>query len=268
MNWSGKSWPASAWKIPGHVSVVERRVREGFGRQLAPQIGAARTGLDGGQHAVVVIRIGDGPNAVVVLGGGANHGRPADVDVLDDLLAVVRPGQCCRKRVQVHGDEIDGCQGRAPPAAPGGWRGRVGPEFRHESPGAASSRGRRASRASPSPRRSTAPERRRRAAPAPCPTRPRSPSQGRPGRRPAARCRACRIRPTARVVRSCRRHRRVNARDAVHHPHPPPRRTTAALWDKCGVPAPECAPRAYPPCHRDARARPPAPRSDRYPGPQ
>ena len=85
-------------------------MREGFGSQLAPQIGAARTGLDGGQHAVVVIRIGDGPNAVMVLGGGANHGRPADVDVLDDLLAVV--GTCKRRRewVQVHGDEVDGCQ--------------------------------------------------------------------------------------------------------------------------------------------------------------
>ena len=106
----GKSSPASAWEVPGHVRVVERRKREGLGGQLLPQIRAVLSALDRGQHAVVVIRIGDGPDIVVILGCGANHGRAADVDVLDDFRAIVGSGQRRREWIQVDGDEVDGRQ--------------------------------------------------------------------------------------------------------------------------------------------------------------
>ena len=36
--------------------------------------------------AAVAARVGDHGHALEVLGGGADHGRPADIDVLDDLF--------------------------------------------------------------------------------------------------------------------------------------------------------------------------------------
>ena len=45
----------------------------------------------------------------MVLGGGAHHGGPADVDVLDGVvIAAVGPRHGGRERVQIHREQVDG----------------------------------------------------------------------------------------------------------------------------------------------------------------
>ncbi len=52
------------------------------------------------EHRGVVVRRGDDPDVLVVLGGGAHHGRAADVDELD--------GRVRGERVQVRDHQVDG----------------------------------------------------------------------------------------------------------------------------------------------------------------
>jgi hypothetical protein len=50
----------------------------------------------------------DDRDVAVVLGGGADHRRPPDVDVLDHLvLGSVDPGGCALERIEVHADQVD-----------------------------------------------------------------------------------------------------------------------------------------------------------------
>ena len=65
--------------------VVCRSTREGLGGQHLAQVerGGAAMLLHGIEHLTVVFRIDDHGDAGVVLGGRADHRRPADVDVLD-----------------------------------------------------------------------------------------------------------------------------------------------------------------------------------------
>jgi hypothetical protein len=64
-------------------------VRERLGGELAQQVLRQRAGVlaQRAQHHHVVGRIDDHGDALVVLGGAAQHRRPADVDLLDDLAA-------------------------------------------------------------------------------------------------------------------------------------------------------------------------------------
>ena len=74
----------------------EGLVREGLalgGRQVA-------AGAQGGQHRGVVGRIAQGDHVRAVLGRGAEHGGPADIDVLD--------GRGLLERVEVDAHQIDG----------------------------------------------------------------------------------------------------------------------------------------------------------------
>ena len=60
------------------------------------------------QDLLVAAGVGDDQYAGVVLGGGADHGWSADVDVLDrHLIADVRPGDRLLEGVEVHADEVD-----------------------------------------------------------------------------------------------------------------------------------------------------------------
>ena len=61
-----------------------------------------------GQHAVVAERIDDHRDAGMVLGRGAHHRRPADVDLLDALVLAGSGLDGLGERVQVDDDELEG----------------------------------------------------------------------------------------------------------------------------------------------------------------
>ena len=92
------------------LAVVARGERERLARQLQPRREAHFSvrrdfGGDGG----VVGGIGDHGNALEIFCGRANHGRPADVDVLDQILGSqvrLRGGRF--KGIEIHDDKIDG----------------------------------------------------------------------------------------------------------------------------------------------------------------
>jgi hypothetical protein len=69
--------------------VVARRVCERLRRQLAQQVDRQRAAVvaQRAQHRAVVTGVADHGDALVVLGGTAQHRRTADVDVLDDVGA-------------------------------------------------------------------------------------------------------------------------------------------------------------------------------------
>src|SRR5690606_6016670 len=69
----------------------------------------AVVGLEFGQDGCVVAGIDHDGHVVVVLGGGAHHGRPADVDVLDGGGQVaVRVRHRGREGVEVDHHHVDG----------------------------------------------------------------------------------------------------------------------------------------------------------------
>ena len=144
--------------------VVVGGVAEGRGGEAPPrgerERAAVRVELVG--ERVVVRRVHDGRDGAEVLGRRAEHGRPADVDVLGRHRVVGARGHGLPKRVQVDGDELD--RADAVLVQRGLVVGVVGAR---EDPAVnarveRSSRGRRGSRGSPSPRpRRSRPARRR-----------------------------------------------------------------------------------------------------------
>ena len=60
------------------------------------------------EHGVVVIRANDDRNTIVVLRCGADHGRSADIDILDGLInGRVFTGDGLFERIQVDDQKID-----------------------------------------------------------------------------------------------------------------------------------------------------------------
>src|SRR5699024_11336609 len=94
--WSSASVSGCAVRgeVVGDGAIVSRAVVEARGRQLLAQGGTdgAVVGAHVGQYLVVVGRVDRQRDAGVILGGGAQHGRAADVDVLDrgGMVAVWR----------------------------------------------------------------------------------------------------------------------------------------------------------------------------------
>ena len=89
--------------------VVPRRARISFARQLQPrrqaQLAFAAQFL---RNRSVVCRVGHYPNALKIFGGRTHHGRPADIDVLDQLARRdPRLRRRCRKRIKVYDHQID-----------------------------------------------------------------------------------------------------------------------------------------------------------------
>src|SRR3954447_20424538 len=68
--------------------VVSSGMREGFGRQPAPGMRTelSAVGVQLREDARVVRSVTDDSNAIVILRRGAQHARPPDVDVLDQLF--------------------------------------------------------------------------------------------------------------------------------------------------------------------------------------
>ena len=95
----------------GDHEVVVCRAVEGFGRQAAEglDVELAVAGLHLGEQLIVVLVAGDHGDAGVVLGGGADHARAADVDVLDhDLILDPAPAGDLLERVEAAHDHVDG----------------------------------------------------------------------------------------------------------------------------------------------------------------
>ena len=93
----------------GDRRIVGGRARIGFLRELAA-CGEARRAIVGGQFTendVVILDIDDDGDIVVVLGGGADHGGAADVDVLDAILVGRALRDSGLEGIEVHDEQID-----------------------------------------------------------------------------------------------------------------------------------------------------------------
>ena len=90
--------------------VVAGGLGEGLVREPVPGRGGdlpARL-LQLGADGVVGLRLDDDGDALVVLGGGADHRRAADVDVLDrDVVLDLVAGDRLLERVEVDADQVD-----------------------------------------------------------------------------------------------------------------------------------------------------------------
>src|SRR5690606_4920976 len=69
-----------------HRGVVGGGGEKGLGGETASHLSVGPTRLDGSGHFVVLIRRYDHGHASVILGSGADHGRPADVDHLHQIV--------------------------------------------------------------------------------------------------------------------------------------------------------------------------------------
>jgi hypothetical protein len=95
--------------------IGDRRIVNGgagisLGGELAPQRECGRAAMlaQFRQHGRIVTRIDDDRHVGVVLGRGADHGRAADVDVLDAGLEVGALGDGCFERIEADDEEVDG----------------------------------------------------------------------------------------------------------------------------------------------------------------
>ena len=93
----------------GDRRIVSGGQREGLGREALAERESRRTAvrIQLGQQSVIVAGIGETSDVRVVLGCGAHHRRPADVDILDDRVAVGAALQRLQEWVEVDDDEID-----------------------------------------------------------------------------------------------------------------------------------------------------------------
>ena len=108
---------SSTWPDRGGQSLQLGRdhsvVARGRGKNFARQIDARRQrsllrGFQFGRHTRVVRGIGDHRYALEIFRGRAQHRRPADVDVFDQLFRGQTALRRCRfKWIQIHDDEID-----------------------------------------------------------------------------------------------------------------------------------------------------------------
>ena len=96
------------FEVVGDRGVVGGGALENLESEFAAEFTEGLGRLHRGEHALVVGGVGDDGDGSVVLGRAAQHGRAADVDVLDGVLerAVgLRDGGF--ERVEVHDDEVD-----------------------------------------------------------------------------------------------------------------------------------------------------------------
>ncbi len=93
----------------GNGRVIGRRHAIGLARETAAelQIDLALALVHGGEEAVIVGRVGENADIGVVLGAGADHGRAANVDILDDRGLVGARGDGLREGVEVDHEKVD-----------------------------------------------------------------------------------------------------------------------------------------------------------------
>lgn len=87
--------------------VVRGRVLEGLGGEPLAGGEVEAAALDRGEDVAVAGRAGDDGDRRVVLGGGADHRGPADVDLLHALVGRGAGGDGLAERVEVHDDQVE-----------------------------------------------------------------------------------------------------------------------------------------------------------------
>ena len=98
----------------GHGGVVGGGVGEGLGGQPAAGGQGEAALAHGGGDVVVVIRAGDDSDGGGVLGRGAHHGGPADVDLLDTGVEGGSGGDGVGEGVEIDDDQVDGGHAQGP----------------------------------------------------------------------------------------------------------------------------------------------------------
>ena len=73
-------------EVAGDQIVIAGRVLKHLRGQLLPECGCHRTGFERVQHPGVVAGIHDHQHVRVIFGGGTQHGRTTDINVLDGLF--------------------------------------------------------------------------------------------------------------------------------------------------------------------------------------
>ena len=91
----------------GHRHVVAGGVGEGFGRQLEAGGQVEAPSLQRGDDVRITRGRGHHGDALGVLGRGPDHGRAADVDLLDDLRLTGTGSQRLHEWIQVHDHELE-----------------------------------------------------------------------------------------------------------------------------------------------------------------
>src|SRR5690606_13936601 len=90
----------------GDGRVVGRQVREGLGGQLETLLGGGALG-GGGADPLVVGGVDHDGDVGVVLGRGADHRGPADVDLLDDVVEAGAGGHGLGEGVEVADEQVE-----------------------------------------------------------------------------------------------------------------------------------------------------------------
>ena len=114
---AGRRWRATAVRARRALRepaadgrIVGRGARVGLGRQRLAQRQAGGAAVLGhlGEDLCVVLRIDHDRDGRVVLGGGADHGGAADVDVLDALVVGRALGRGGLERIEIDHQQVDG----------------------------------------------------------------------------------------------------------------------------------------------------------------
>ncbi len=101
--------PVALGHPAGDARVVRRGVGEGLALQAPPRLGRrCRSRAQLLEDRVVVVGVDHHRDRGGVLGAGADHRRPADVDVLEDLLLAGALGDRLAEGVEVHRQHRDG----------------------------------------------------------------------------------------------------------------------------------------------------------------
>lgn len=96
--------PTGDSRVVGGGGLVDLHLQATTGGKRGAATGLAHLGQDG----IIVGRVGDDGNARGVLGGRAQHGRTADVDVLDGIReGDLGVGDGLLELVQVDDDQVD-----------------------------------------------------------------------------------------------------------------------------------------------------------------
>ena len=92
----------------GHGCVVRSGMGERFGSQAASFVEVKPAGSGSCGDSGVLGRIHHNGDGGVILGGSADHGRSADVDLLDDVVLRCAGLHGLDERVEVHDHEVEG----------------------------------------------------------------------------------------------------------------------------------------------------------------
>ena len=98
-----------AREIVGDGAVVASGVRKDLLSQSQTSVGRYfALFIDFGKHTIIVGRIHDHGNRLVILGRGTNHRRTADVDVFDgQFKRAIRPCDRLFERIEIHTDDVN-----------------------------------------------------------------------------------------------------------------------------------------------------------------